>query len=59
MKRNLRGDDKLYVGPGNEGYAQLSGMYKKKIDPKKETEIVIDGVQGNVLVTDENIGIDQ
>lgn len=57
MKRSQRGEDKLYVGPENHGYAQLSGLYKKKLDPKKETSICIDGVQGTVLITDENLPI--
>lgn len=55
VKRNQRGEDKLYLGPENRGYAQLSGLYKKKADPKKETPISIDGVQGNVLITEENV----
>lgn len=55
VKRNQRGEDKLYVGPENRGYAQLTGLYKKKADPEKETPISIDGVQGNVLITNENV----
>lgn len=57
MKRNQRGEDKLYVGPENKGYAQLSGLYKKNTDAKKETPVCIDGVQGFVLLTDENVTI--
>lgn len=57
MRRNQRGDDKLYVGPGNSGYAQMAGFYKKKIDAKKESSICIDGVQGAVLISDENVQI--
>lgn len=57
VKRNQRGEDKLYVGPENRGYAQLSAMYKKKGDTKKESSICIDGVQGTVLVTEENLSI--
>lgn len=55
VKRNVRGEDKLYVGPENKGYTQLNGLYKKKTDPKKETSITIDGVQGMVLVSEENV----
>lgn len=55
MKRNERGEDKMYVGPENKGYALLSGLYKKKNDSKTETPISIDGVQGNVLIAAENI----
>lgn len=57
MRRNQRGDDKLYIGPANRGYAQLTALYKKKNDAKKETAICIDGVQGTVLFSDENVQI--
>lgn len=57
MRRNQRGDDKLYIGPGNRGYGQMTGMYKKKLDAKKETSISIDGVQGTVLISDENVQV--
>lgn len=57
MKRNQRGDDRLYVGPANRGYAQLTALYKKKTDAKKETSICIDGIQGTVLSNDENVQI--
>lgn len=55
VKRNQRGEDKMYVGPENKGYSQLSGLYKKKTEPKKETSICIDGVQGMVLICEENV----
>lgn len=55
MRRNQRGDDKLYIGPGNRGYGQMTGLYKKKVDAKKETFITIDGVHGIVLISDENV----
>lgn len=57
VKRNQRGDDRLYIGPANRGYAQLTALYKKKTDAKKETSISIDGVQGTVLLNDENVQI--
>lgn len=55
MRRNQRGDDKLYIGPGNRGYGQMTGLYKKKVDAEKETFITIDGVHGIVLISDENV----
>lgn len=57
VRRNQRGDDKLYVGPANQGYAQMTALYKKAIDAKTETPISIDGVQGTVLISDENVQI--
>lgn len=55
MKRNQRGEDKLYVGPENKGYSTLSALYKNKSKSDTETSICIDGVQGTVLISDENI----
>lgn len=55
MKRNKRGDDKLYIGPGNKGFSQLTSLYKKKTDTLEETTILIDGVQGFVLISQENV----
>lgn len=45
------------MGPENKGYSQLSGLYKKKTEAKKETAICIDGVQGMVLLSEENVPI--
>lgn len=55
VKRNKRGEDKIYVGPDNKGYSTLSALYKTKVDAKRETSISIEGVQGMVLITEENI----
>lgn len=55
VKRNKRGDDKLYVGPGNKGFSELTSLYKKKTDKSVETTILIDGVQGFVLISQENV----
>lgn len=58
MRRNQRGDDKLYLGPANRGYKQLTALYKKKNDAKKEIPIEnMDGIQGTVLINDDNIQI--
>lgn len=45
----------MYVGPENKGYSQLTAMYKNK--DYNETNVSIDGVQGTVLITDENVSI--
>lgn len=55
MKRNQRGDDKMYVAPENKGYSNLTGLYKKGVEDSKESQICIDGVQGSVLITIENV----
>lgn len=30
-KRNIRGDDKVYIGIGNKGYTFLKGIYKDSV----------------------------
>lgn len=57
MKRNERGDDKLYVGPGNKGYKLLRETYKNEIDPSTEVPILVDGVQGTILIAEECVPV--
>lgn len=54
-KRNQLGDDRLYVGFGSTGYNLLKKFYETEEDTDKEFPISIDGMQGLVLVTEENI----
>lgn len=57
-KRNQRGDDRLYLGTTNPGYADLMAIYKKKKSKRNEPiEITIEGVSGMVLAADENVAI--
>ncbi|CAG9766386.1 unnamed protein product [Ceutorhynchus assimilis] len=53
IKRNIRGDDKLYVSTKNEGYDLLSGLYKQEIDRQAECAIAIEGMRGTVLLSDD------
>ncbi|XP_043272687.1 5'-3' exoribonuclease 2 homolog [Venturia canescens] len=55
-KRNIRGDDRLYVGLGSSGYNFLKGLYTNKIDMEIETEISIDGMRGSVLIAEDCVG---
>lgn len=57
IKRNVRGDDRLYVTTANQGYQQLNELYKQKVDQDVESSILIDGMKGTVLITEEFIGI--
>ncbi|XP_014299681.1 5'-3' exoribonuclease 2 homolog [Microplitis demolitor] len=52
-KRNVKGDDRLYIGPGNSGYDLIKGLYKNKVDFNTETEISIDGMRGTVLLAED------
>lgn len=54
-KRNELGDDRLYVGRGSSGYQLLKKFYESEDDYDKEMPISIDGMQGLVLLSEENI----
>ncbi|XP_058807467.1 5'-3' exoribonuclease 2 homolog [Phymastichus coffea] len=56
-RRNVRGDDRLYVGPDNKGYQFLQGLYENKIGYDNEVEICIDGMRGTVLLAHDCVGI--
>lgn len=56
VKRNQRGDDKLYVGPGNSGFALIKELYKNKTH-KTEVPILVDGVQGTILTAEECVPV--
>lgn len=53
MKRNQRGDDRMYIGPDNKGYKFLEGLYKNDTNKTEEIAFSIEGVQGTVLLADE------
>lgn len=53
VKRNSLGSDRLYVAPDNSGYRLISGLYKNEMEDTEEVPILIDGVQGTVLVSEE------
>ncbi|XP_015110782.1 5'-3' exoribonuclease 2 homolog [Diachasma alloeum] len=55
-KRNVRGDDRLYVGPGNSGYDFIKGLYTNGVDRDAETEISIDGMRGIILLAEDCVG---
>lgn len=55
VKRNKRGDDKLYMSAENNGYSKLIALYKQNVDHSTETPIAIDGVQGTILPCEENV----
>lgn len=54
-KRNQLGDDRLYLGVGSPGYQLLKKFYETEDDYKKEFPVSIEGMQGLVLITEENI----
>ncbi|KDR24133.1 5'-3' exoribonuclease 2-like protein [Zootermopsis nevadensis] len=52
-RRNLRGDDRLYVTLKNSGYDFIKGLYENKIDFNDEVNVSIDGMQGTVLLAED------
>lgn len=55
-KRNVRGDDRLYVGMGNSGYNFVKGLYVNGVGFETETSIRIDGMTGLVLLAEDCVG---
>lgn len=52
-KRNIRGDDRLYIAIGNSNYNFIKGLYTNHIGFNKEIEISIDGMRGTVLLSED------
>ena len=52
----MRGDDRLYLGPGNSNYDFIKGLYKNKVKQDEEVEISIDGMRGKILLADDCVG---
>lgn len=52
-KRNVRGDDRLYVGIENKGYDFVKGLYTNRIGFDKEVEISVDGMRGTVCLSED------
>jgi 5'-3' exoribonuclease 2 len=52
-KRNVRGDDRLYVTVKNSGYNFIKGLYENKIGFNDEVSVSIDGMQGTVLLAED------
>lgn len=53
LKRNVRGDDRLYISKESSAFKHLLGLYKNGIDPDVETDVEIDGMQGKVLLSED------
>ncbi|XP_043683062.1 5'-3' exoribonuclease 2 homolog isoform X1 [Vespula pensylvanica] len=55
-RRNVRGDDRLYVGIGNNGYNFIKGLYINGVGFDTETPIRIDCMRGMVLLAEDCVG---
>ncbi|XP_022908631.2 5'-3' exoribonuclease 2 homolog [Onthophagus taurus] len=57
VKRNIRGDDRLYVANGNRAHGIIKALYSERIDKDFETAVKIDGMSGTVLLADDYVPI--
>lgn len=55
-RRNVRGDDRLYIGPHHSAYDFIKSLYKDKSNFDNETPIGIDGIKGTVLLAEDCVG---
>lgn len=53
VKRNQRGDDRMYIATSNPNFKKVYALYKNKSDADVELPITIDGVQGHILIAEE------
>ncbi|XP_059616160.1 5'-3' exoribonuclease 2 homolog [Phlebotomus argentipes] len=54
-RRNSLGCDRLYVGPANEGFKLLKGIYSNNI--KEGAPVLIEGMQGMAYMSDDTVTI--
>lgn len=52
LKRNERGDDRLYVSSRHTGYDTMTNLYKENISMEAECAISFEGMRGIVLLSD-------
>ncbi|XP_046401414.1 5'-3' exoribonuclease 2 homolog isoform X2 [Ischnura elegans] len=53
IKRNVRGDDRLYVRERHESYRFFQGLYENEMGHDTETDVLSQGMRGKVLVSDD------
>lgn len=53
IRRNLRGEDRLYVSNKNQGYGVIRGLYTNRVQADFETAISIDGMRGTVTISNQ------
>ncbi|CAH0767356.1 unnamed protein product [Bemisia tabaci] len=53
--RNVRGDDRLYVGEANAAHSYIKGLYEKSSNFNTESDVLNEGMRGKVLLCDINV----
>lgn len=58
IKRNKRGDCKLYISRGNEFYKAFTQYYtRNSFATTPEIEVIMDGMRGTILEAEENVPV--
>lgn len=52
IRRNLRGDDRLYVSSKHSGYDTMTHLYIEHVSMEAECAVSFEGMRGTVLVSD-------
>lgn len=52
-RRNLRGEDRLYISTKNDGYDLIKALYMNRVKSNIETAILIDGMKGTVTISNQ------
>lgn len=53
IKRNIRGDDRMYIGPCHSQYTFLRALYEGEESKEQEQAFAADGVRGTIILSDE------
>ncbi|XP_018324321.1 5'-3' exoribonuclease 2 homolog isoform X2 [Agrilus planipennis] len=53
IRRNIRGDDRLYVSKRNPSYKFVMGLYQQNVSSTIESAFAYEGIRGTVLVTEQ------
>lgn len=56
-RRNVRGMDRLYVQQDNSKYGLLKELYQDRANYENFTSVVIDGMEGKVMLAEDCVTI--
>ena len=55
--RNELGSDRLYIGEKNPSFDFVRGLYDRKVNKTVETKISMEGMQGTIFLSEDNVSI--
>lgn len=56
-RRNLRGEDRLYVSNKNKGHGLIRGLYENRVNVDVESAILMDGMSGTITISNQCVRI--